>query len=84
MAEYFSAEAYPDPYCTALESLDTACIETSILELWANDGVYDEKTERKMETLTLEESLRMVNEVNVSGIFLTERDFVGTTLSGKL
>ena len=38
LAEYFSVESYPDPYCDVVEEMEMACFENSILELWANDG----------------------------------------------
>jgi len=39
-AEFLSAseEYFPNPYCEMVESMETACMENSILELWANDG----------------------------------------------
>ena len=41
MAEYFSISAYPEPYCSFTSKVETACMENSILELWAHDGKYD-------------------------------------------
>ena len=45
-----------------------ACIEMSILELWANDGKYDEKTDEIIENLTYENVIDKINSVNMSGI----------------
>lgn len=75
MANYFSSELYPDPYCNIVKSMDTACFEMSILELWANDGKYDAKTDEDIETLTREDILDKINNVNRSGIFLVEKNF---------
>ena len=41
MAEYFSISAYPEPYCSFASKVETACMESSILELWANNGGFD-------------------------------------------
>jgi hypothetical protein len=46
MGEFFSYKAYPEPYCGFASKVATACLETSILELWANDGSYDNQTGR--------------------------------------
>jgi hypothetical protein len=42
-AEYYSLELYPDPYCDMVRKMPTACLESSILELWAHDGKYDDQ-----------------------------------------
>ena len=47
-----------------LASLDLACMEMSILELWANDGAYDESTEQTIAQLTTEEVLDKINSFN--------------------
>ena len=44
MAEYFSISAYPEPYCSFASKADTACLENSIIELWAHEGSYDKVT----------------------------------------
>ena len=49
MAEMFSVESYPDPYCEIVDGMATACLEMSILELLANDGAFDERTEQELE-----------------------------------
>ena len=66
---------YPQPYCSYASSLPTACLELSLLELWASDGDYDEETERRIDQLTQEEIVDKINNRNQSGIFLTETDF---------
>ena len=55
--------------------METACLEFSILELWANNGKYDTKFEKEINSLTQEDILYKINNVNVSGIFLIERNF---------
>ena len=52
-----SGLGYPTCYCEILESIEYACIETSILELWANDGKY-EKWPKITYTLKSSASLR--------------------------
>ena len=42
--EFYSLELYPDPYCKMVLKMPKACLEWSILELWAHDGRYDERT----------------------------------------
>ena len=66
---------YPKPYCEIAESMKYACIEMSILELWANDGKYDEKTDEIIENLTYENVIDKINSVNKSGIFFIEKNF---------
>jgi len=75
MGEYFSFSAYPEPYCSFANKMETACLEISILELWANEGSYDNKTELELEELTHEGVLEKINTVNRSGLFLTEKNF---------
>jgi Niemann-Pick C1 protein len=75
MGEYFSYSAYPEPYCGFASKKETACLEISILELWANEGSYDNKTEHDLEELTTESILEKINTVNRSGVFLTEKNF---------
>ena len=75
IGEQFSVALYPKPYCEIAESMEYACIEMSILELWANNGKYDEKTDEIIENLTFENVIDKINSVNKSGIFLIEKDF---------
>ena len=64
IGEYYNIQSYPQPYCQVVDSLDLACMEMSILELWANDGEYDESTEQTIAQLTTEEVLDKINSFN--------------------
>ena len=64
IGEYYNIQSYPQPYCQVVDSLDLACMEMSILELWANDGDYDESTEQTIAQLTTEEVLDKINSFN--------------------
>ena len=70
-----SVAFYPEPYCTIVGLFPTVCFETSILELWAQDGTYDESSEEVIMNLTLENVLDTINNVNISGLFNVETDF---------
>ena len=59
-----TTSSYPDPYCRIVESMDTACYMYSILELWANDGKFDEASEAAIASLTLEDVIEKVNSGN--------------------
>ena len=74
---YVSSSLYPEPYCSIVGLLPTTCFETSILELWASSGQYDDTSEREIMELTLDKVLEKVNSVNTSGLFLTELDISG-------
>ena len=43
----FSVESYPDPYCGIVDGMATACLEMNVIELWANDGAFDQQGRRK-------------------------------------
>ncbi len=73
--EYFSVELYPDPYCNIVDKMQLACLELSILELWANEGQFDSQSDEAMESLTLEQVLDKINGQNKSGVFLVEKNF---------
>lgn len=75
LGEYFSLEYYPQPYCDIVNQMPKVCLELSLLELWANDGKYNEQTDRDIETLTKESILEKINNFNKSGIFMMERNF---------
>jgi len=75
LGEYFSIEYYPEPYCDIVNKMPTVCLELSLLELWANDGKYDEATDLAMELLTKDSILEKINNFNKSGIYLMERNF---------
>ena len=53
-ADYSATSYYPDPYCGRVTALKTECFQESILELWANKGVFDETSEREIKSLTKE------------------------------
>ena len=44
--------------------MDFACLEMSILELWANDGKYDASTDEAIESLTNQDVLDKLNNFN--------------------
>ena len=75
LGEYFSIEHYPKPYCDIVNQMPRVCLEMSILELWANDGTYDDVTDVEIAALTKESILDKLNGVTRSGIFQTERNF---------
>ena len=62
MAEMFSVESYPDPYCEIVDGMATACLEMSILELWANDGAFDDRTEREPDILILKHACSILRQ----------------------
>ena len=74
-AEQYSIDYYPKPYCDIVEDMEKACIEFSLLELWANNGRYDKKFDHAINSLTTEDILNKINNVNISGVFLIERNF---------
>ena len=55
--------------------MPTSCFEFSILELWGNDGAYDETTDDVIASLTRESILEKINDVNKSGIYLHDKNF---------
>lgn len=74
-AEFYSLELYPDPYCKMIEKMPKTCLEWSILELWGNEGAFDEASDLEIEMLTKEKILERINNVNRSGIFLSDKNF---------
>ena len=64
IGEYYNVNSYPNPYCKVVNDLDLACLETSILELWANDGKYDEYSDEAIENLTNDDVLEKINHHN--------------------
>lgn len=70
-----SVGLYPLLYCPYVESLPTTCFETSILELWAVNGKYDETSEKEIMELTPVKIIDKINSNNVSGLFLVETNF---------
>ena len=67
-----SVEYYPSPYCNLIEGFEKACYEFSILELWAENGAYEDS---KFDQLTTNDILNKINNVNYSGRFLVDKDF---------
>eukprot|EP00095_Tigriopus_kingsejongensis_P003543 maker-scaffold106_size358372-snap-gene-2.28 protein:Tk03543 transcript:maker-scaffold106_size358372-snap-gene-2.28-mRNA-1 annotation:"patched domain-containing protein 3-like" len=61
-----SIDLYPEPYCSVVESMDSACFESTILELWGNGGVYDEKSDESIAHLELNDILEAINGRNTS------------------
>lgn len=45
--------------------MDTTCFESSILELWANDGVYDNRSDEEIANVTSEGILERINSHNL-------------------
>ena len=64
IGEYYNVNYYPQPYCKVVNQMDFACLEMSILELWANDGKYDEATDKDMASLTNQDVLDKLNSFN--------------------
>lgn len=50
-------------------------MEMSVLELFGNNGVYDDVTEKEIYNLTQQTLLDKLNGVNKSGIFLGPKNF---------
>ena len=74
--EYFNTALYPEPYCGMIQSMEEACLEMSILELWANEGKFDETSEQEIASLTLDQVLDKINEESsTSGVFLIPKNF---------
>ena len=61
-----------------ISGMDTACFVTSILELWANNGKFDEVSDKNIANLKLEDVIERVNGVTTSGLFLIDKDFLST------
>ena len=66
---------YPDIYCPVVEAMPKACFEKSLLEIWGDQGGYTEITDRRIASLTQQDIINAVNQVNESGIFLTKQNF---------
>ena len=58
-----------------MDHTPTVCYEESILELWANEGDFDEDSENTIFNLTTEDIIESINSRNLSGIFLREKNF---------
>ena len=55
---------YPDPYCQRVQDLKTECFQESILELWANKGVFDETSDADIAGLTKQGIINKINSGN--------------------
>ena len=56
--------------------MEEACLEMSILELWAHNGKFDQNTDEAMANLTLDGVIEKMNQQNtVSGVFLIDKNF---------
>eukprot|EP00092_Neocalanus_flemingeri_P023513 GFUD01025500.1.p1 GENE.GFUD01025500.1~~GFUD01025500.1.p1 ORF type:complete len:1021 (+),score=134.31 GFUD01025500.1:157-3219(+) len=73
--ENWSDEFYPDLYCGCVEATETACFEQNIVELWGDQGSYNEVSDIKIAGLTEKEILETINNKNVSQIFLKDFNF---------
>ena len=74
--EYFNTNFYPDPYCNIIQDMEDACMEMSILELWANEGKFDETSDREIASLTLDKVLDKLNsDSTISGVFMIPKNF---------
>ena len=77
MADFSVTSSYPEPYCSRIEDLSSACFQESILELWANKGAFDEIAEANIASLTKHSILEKLNSVtgNYSEFYMKEKDF---------
>ena len=66
---------YPDPYCSKVTSLKTECFQESLLELWANKGVFDETSDRTIASLTKKDIIEKLNTGNYSEFYMKEKNF---------
>jgi len=73
--ENWSDEFYPDLYCGCIEATETACFEQNIVELWGDQGSFNEVSDLKIAALTQKEILDTINNKNVSQIFLKDFNF---------
>ena len=55
---------YPDPYCKRVSQMKNACFHESLLELWANKGVFDQESDAAIAGLTKEGILNKINSQN--------------------
>ena len=55
---------YPDKYCPKVSNLTTECFEESLLELWANEGAFDETADKTIAELTKKDILERINKGN--------------------
>ena len=82
-ADYSATNYYPDPYCEKVTALKTECFHESLLELWANKGVFDETSDEAIRTLTKEKIIDKLRSGNFSEFFMKEKNFPAM-LSGEV
>eukprot|EP00092_Neocalanus_flemingeri_P006866 GFUD01007412.1.p1 GENE.GFUD01007412.1~~GFUD01007412.1.p1 ORF type:complete len:1065 (+),score=241.14 GFUD01007412.1:250-3444(+) len=75
MLEGFSDQFYPDLYCGCVEATETTCFEQNIIELWGDQGSYNEVSDRKIASLTEATILDTINNKNISQIFMKDFNF---------
>ena len=73
-ADYSATDYYPDPYCERVTSLKTECYQESLLELWANKGVFDEASDEAIKTLTKEKIIDKLKSSNYSEFYMKEKN----------
>jgi len=73
--EQWSVDFYPDLYCGCVEATETACFEQNIVELWGDQGAFNDVSDLKIAGLTQKEILDTINNKNVSQIFLKDFNF---------
>ena len=66
---------YPEPYCERVTALQTECFQESLLELWANKGVFDETSDRTIASLTKKDIIEKLNAGNYSEFYMKEKNF---------
>jgi len=81
--DYSAGSDYPKKYCPKVSNLTTECFEESLLELWANEGAFDEVADKTIAGLTKKSILERINRGNYSEFFMIERDFQ-SMLSGVI
>ena len=57
----FSIGQYPEPYCGKVSGLPTSCLQESILELWADNGTFSEKSDAMIRDTTKEDIMERIN-----------------------
>jgi len=72
----YSIDQYPEPYCDIVEALPTACFHETILELWASEGEFNERSDSMIAELTSSQIVDKVNKWGYSELYLTENDFL--------
>ena len=62
--DYSAGSDYPKKYCPKVSNLTTECFEESLLELWANEGAFDEVADKTIAGLTKKSILERINRGN--------------------